>query len=98
MKRLVDNNTTDIHRKPGAARQGLGRTGERLAAEELARLGYRILEQNFRCSQGEIDLVAEDEHDLIFVEVKTRRGISYGLPEEAVKPRKRRKILEVASF
>src|SRR5437764_1257957 len=55
MKRLVDNNTADIRRKP--ARQGLGRTGERLAAEELARLGYRILERNFRCSQGEIDLV-----------------------------------------
>ncbi len=43
MKRLVDNNTADIRRKPRAARQGLGRTGERLAAEELARLGYRTM-------------------------------------------------------
>ena len=46
--------------------------------------GYRILERNFRCRQGEIDLVAEDEQDLIFVEVKARRGVSFGLPEDAV--------------
>jgi len=44
---------------------------------------YHVLEQNFRCSYGEIDLVAEDEQDLIFVEVKTRRGSAFGLPEEA---------------
>src|SRR5205807_6725350 len=96
MKRLVDNNTTDIRRK--AARQGLGRTGERLAAEELLRQGYRIVQQNFRCKHGEIDLIAEDEHDLIFVEVKTRRGNAYGLPEEAVTARKRQKIIQVASY
>ncbi|MFL5653068.1 MAG: YraN family protein, partial [Ktedonobacteraceae bacterium] len=97
MKHSVDNKITDIQRKPRGARQGLGRTGERLAAEELARRGYRILEQNFRCSHGEIDLVAEDEHDLIFVEVKTRRGNKYGLPEEAVTYRKRQKLVQVAS-
>src|SRR5207245_10996356 len=95
MKHSVDNKTTDIQRRPRGARQGLGRTGERLAAEELARRGYRILEQNFRCSHGEIDLVAEDEHDLIFVEVKTRRGNKYGIPEEDVKSLKRPKILQV---
>ena len=79
------------------ARQGLGRTGERLAAEALMSKGYRILERNFRCRQGEIDLVAEDEQDIIFVEVKTRRGVSFGLPEDAVTIRKRRKLVEVAS-
>lgn len=81
-----------------AARQTLGRTGERLAAESLLRKGYHILERNFRCRHGEIDLVAEDEHDLIFVEVKTRRGISYGLPEDALTVYKRHKILQVASY
>ena len=81
-----------------AARQGLGRTGERLAAERLTSAGYRILERNFRCRYGEIDLVAEDEHDLIFVEVKTRRGYAYGLPEEAVDAHKQRKIMEVAMY
>ncbi len=59
--------------------------------------GYHILERNFRCRHGEIDLVAEDEHDLVFVEVKTRRGTAYGLPEDALTPSKRRKIVEVAS-
>src|SRR5437764_10597008 len=97
MRYPVDNKTTDIQKRPRGARQGLGRTGERLAAEELVRRGYRILEKNFRCSYGEIDLVAEDEQDLIFVEVKTRRGNVYGLPEEAVTYRKRQKIVQVAS-
>jgi putative endonuclease len=80
------------------ARQGLGRTGERLAAEALMDKGYHILERNFRCRHGEIDLVAQDEHELVFVEVKTRRGTSYGLPEDALTLHKRRKILEVASY
>lgn len=86
-------------RKPvQAARQGLGRTGERLAADALMNKGYRILERNFRCRHGEIDLVAEDEHDLIFVEVKARRGTTFGLPEDALTYFKRRKLLELASY
>src|ERR1700694_3377214 len=98
MKRQGENKPIDVLKQTRAARQGLGRTGERLAAEELVRRGYRILEKNFRCVHGEVDLVAEDEHDLIFVEVKTRRGNAYGLPEEAVTPRKRQKIIQVASY
>lgn len=98
MKHLVENSTTQTQNKTRAARQGLGRTGERLAAEALRRRGYHILEQNFRCRYGEIDLVAEDECDLIFVEVKTRRGCAYGLPEEAVTLRKRHKLVQVASY
>ena len=85
-------------KKKQGARQGLGRTGERLAAEKLVGSGYRILEHNFRCCYGEIDLVAEHEADLVFVEVKTRRGAGYGLPEEAVTVRKQRKIAQVASY
>ena len=94
----VGNTTGKTKKKLKAPRQGLGRTGERLAAEELVRRGYRIRERNFRCSYGEIDLVAEDEHDLIFVEVKTRRGNAYGLPEDAVTFRKRQKLVQVASY
>jgi len=97
-KRQVTTSATNNRKKPDTARQGLGRTGERLAAEELSRRGYHILEKNFRCSYGEIDLVAEDAQDLIFVEVKTRRGSAYGLPEEAVTLRKQRKIVQVASY
>jgi putative endonuclease len=84
--------------RPRAARQGLGRTGERLAAEKLVQTGYCILERNFRCRYGEIDLIAEHELDLVFVEVKTRRGTSHGLPEEAVDRRKQQKILQVAAY
>ncbi len=81
-----------------AARQGLGYTGERLAREKLIVCGYRILEQNFRCRHGEIDLVAEHEGELVFVEVKTRRGDGYGRPEEAVNAHKRRKLIQVATY
>ena len=101
MKRLVEQGASTIgqHESPKkAARQGLGRTGERLAAEALTRRGYCILEQNYRCRHGEIDLVAEEGQDLVFVEVKTRRGAAYGLPEEAVTARKRQKLREVASY
>lgn len=100
MKRLVEQHVTKVEqpKQPEkAARQGLGRTGERLAAEALTRRGYCILEQNYRCRHGEIDLVAEEGQDLVFVEVKTRRGAAYGLPEEAVTARKRQKLREVAS-
>jgi putative endonuclease len=76
----------------------LGRTGERLAAEELTRQGYSILERNFRCLHGEIDLIAVDGEDLVFVEVKTRRGTAYGLPEEAVTARKQQKLIQVATY
>ncbi len=94
----MKKDTVGTNKPEQAARQGLGRTGERLAADALLNKGYHILERNFRCRHGEIDLVAEDEHDLIFVEVKARRGNSYGLPEDAVTFYKRRKLLEVASY
>ena len=80
------------------ARQLLGRKGEQMAAEALRERGYRIIEQNFRCRYGEIDLIAEEQDDLVFVEVKTRRGTAYGRPEEAVTWAKRRKLAEVASY
>ena len=85
-------------KKASDARQVLGRLGERLAINALEQRGYRILEQNFRCRSGEIDLVAEESQDLVFVEVKTRRGTARGLPEEAVNSRKARKLQEVALY
>lgn len=98
MERVEEKPVGRSEMKPKAARQGLGRTGERLAAEELIRRGYRIVERNYRCRYGEIDLVAEDGADLVFVEVKTRRGMAYGMPEEAINGRKRQKLMQVASF
>lgn len=83
-------------KKPADGRQALGKLGERLATNALERRGYRVVERNFRCPAGEIDLVAEEGQDLVFVEVKTRRGTPCGLPEEAVDARKARKLREVA--
>lgn len=65
-------------------RKKLGNAGERLAAEFLVKLGYKILERQYRTKFGEIDVVARDGDELVFVEVKTRRDRSYGDPEEAV--------------
>jgi len=76
-------------------RQKLGRWGEQLAAQRLGAKGYVILDRNWRCRRGEIDLVAKDEDILVFVEVKTRRGREYGAPEEAVTRSKAKRLLEL---
>lgn len=78
--------------------QKLGALGERLAATKLQACGYRIVERNFRCRYGEVDLIAEEGEDLVFIEVKARRGIAHGWPEEAVDKRKQRKLIQVALY
>jgi putative endonuclease len=70
-------------------RQRLGRAGEELAAEHLAGLGYELLDRNFRCRRGEIDLVCRRRGEVTLVEVKTRAGGAHGTPLEAVDERKR---------
>jgi len=76
----------------------LGRWGEQLAYKFLMEAGFSILECNYRCRFGEIDLVASTRNELIFVEVKTRTSVNYGLPVEAVNARKRAKYHLLASF
>ena len=76
-------------------RQKLGRWGEQLAAKRLEAKGYVLLDRNWRCPRGEIDLVAKDGDVLVFVEVKTRRGRSYGTPEEAFTRSKSKRLLEL---
>jgi putative endonuclease len=66
------------------AKDDLGRRGELLAAAHLRGQGMTVLDTNWRCSQGEIDLVARDAGCLVFVEVKTRSGTGYGHPLEAI--------------
>lgn len=77
-------------------RFSLGERGEVLAWGFLERAGYRILERNYRCSIGEIDLVAEKDEALVFVEVKTRSSHRFGPPEESVTPAKQRKLARLA--
>jgi putative endonuclease len=74
---------------------GLGRRGETLAAKVLARAGYTIVERNWGCARGEVDLVASRDGALTFFEVRTRRG-GYGTPEESLTPRKRARMEAVA--
>ena len=80
--------------KPG--RRDLGAFGERVAAAHLEAKGYRIRARNFRCREGEIDIVAEDGDSLVFVEVRTRRGDAFGSPAESVTEAKERRLLTVA--
>jgi putative endonuclease len=74
----------------------LGREGEILAASFLRRSGYSIREINFRCPIGEIDIVAKEKGELVFVEVKTRKSSQLGYPEQAVGIRKQRKMSQLA--
>ena len=74
----------------------LGVTGERMALDELERIGYEILERNFRCKAGEIDAIARHGETLVFVEIKTRRGKSLAYAKEAVNARKKRQLSKAA--
>ena len=76
--------------------QDIARIGETLAAEHLKAQGYQILTQNYRYKRGEIDLIAQQEKRIVFVEVKTRRNIKYGLPQHAVTTQKQRQISKIA--
>ena len=66
------------------------KNGERLAENYLKKLGYKILEKNARNRYAEIDIIAEDDEDVVFVEVKSRTSAKYGLPSEAVDRKKQR--------
>jgi putative endonuclease len=74
----------------------LGIQGERIAAAFLARAGLHVLDRNWRCRDGELDLVARDGDALVFCEVKTRRGTGYGHPVEAVTHAKQRRLRMLA--
>lgn len=88
------------------ARKRLGDDGERLAATWLEARGYRVVARNWRCAYGEIDLIVEPvalaivagsaATELVFVEVKTRRGTAMGTPEEAITPTKQRRLIAAA--
>lgn len=76
----------------------IGRWGEALAAEYLLGRGYEVLHRNVQTPYGEIDLVAQREGMIIFIEVKARTGCSFGLPEEAITEKKRSHLLAAIQF
>ena len=79
-------------------RRALGAAGEAAAAALLRRRGYRILARNVRTRFGELDLVARDGETLCFVEIKTRRSLAFGWPQEAVTRRKQWHLVRMAQW
>jgi putative endonuclease len=81
----------------GDERRSLGAEGEALAAGWYAAAGYEVLDHNWRCRAGELDLVVRGDDALVFCEVKTRRGDAFGVPAESVTPAKQRRIRGLAT-
>lgn len=79
-------------------RRTIGSEYEERAAQYLKEQGWVVLERNYRCRQGEIDIIARDGDCLVFVEVKYRRSTKYGDPAEAVTPAKQKRIIRTALF
>jgi len=77
-------------------RQAFGKAGENIAAGELERLGYVILDRRYRTRHGEIDIVARDGTTTVFIEVKARRTAEFGTAAEAVTPLKQRRLWAMA--
>jgi len=78
-------------------RKEVGARGEKLAADYLKKRGYKIIQRNFRCREGEIDIIAQKGEYLVFVEVRTKRNTAFGTPEESVTLSKREKLISLAS-
>ncbi|MDY8093869.1 YraN family protein [Paenibacillus polymyxa] len=78
-------------------RKAKGAMGEEAAALFLENLGYRIIERNWRCRSGEIDLITKQEHTFVFIEVRSRSSSKYGTPAESVTARKIAQVRQTAA-
>ena len=76
----------------------IGKIGEDLASKYLEAAGYTIIERNFMARQGEIDIIAKDKKELVFIEVKTRTSDIYGKPVEAVNTQKQKHLLNTIKY
>lgn len=79
-------------------RHELGKQGEEQATNYLKQKGYRIIQTNFECKQGEIDIIAKDKGEYVFIEVKTRKNYYYGQPAEAVTKWKQKHIWNATKY
>jgi putative endonuclease len=77
-------------------RQETGRLGEKIARDHLKKKGYRIQELNYRCREGEIDIICRKKNCLVFVEVRTKTGSDFGIPEESITFAKKGKLINTA--
>jgi putative endonuclease len=78
------------------SRKDIGRLGENLAAEHLKNQGYSLIETNYRCPRGEIDIIAQEGECIVFTEVRTKTGNGFGTPEESVTSAKKKHLIESA--
>jgi putative endonuclease len=74
-------------------KKSVGDLGESIAGNLLKKKGYKIVQRNYRCKHGEIDIVAEIKRTLVFVEVRTKSSLEFGTPEESVTAGKKKKIV-----
>ncbi len=89
---------SEIGDASSAHKMHIGKIGEDVAEKYLRKKGWKILQRNYKARYGEIDIVAQDDETLVFVEVKTRMGTSFGTPEESVTTRKLREVVETAQY
>lgn len=80
------------------ARHIIGKKGEDEAVKYLESKGYRVIERNFLCRQGEIDIIALDKNYIVFVEIKARTSTEYGLPSEAVTEKKLKHMVKAIQY
>jgi len=78
-------------------RRDTGILGEKLARDFLKKRGYRILETNYRCPQGEIDIIAKHKDTLAFIEVRTKKSLEFGSPEESITSAKKERMKAAAT-
>ncbi|QXM06160.1 YraN family protein [Crassaminicella indica] len=78
--------------------KNLGAFGEKFATEYLRKSQYRIVQSNYRCKLGEIDIIAYKDYTYIFVEVKTRSNLAFGRPIEAINAKKKKHLLKVGQY
>lgn len=78
--------------------QKIGKFGENEAEKYLIQKGYKILERNFNCKRGEIDIIALDKKEIVFIEIKARTNLKYGLPSESVTKYKLNHIYKAAEY
>ncbi len=79
-------------------RRETGILGEKLAKDFLRKQGYHIVETNYRCPHGEVDIVAKHKDFLVFVEVRTKTSLEFGSPEESITPAKKEKVKAAALY
>ena len=79
-------------------RRDTGILGEKLAQGFLKKRGYRIIETNYRCPEGEIDIVAKHKNYLVFIEVRTKKSREFGSPEESITPAKKERMKATAAY